>query len=57
MRTVREYETALARNASDTEAFVALERLRHAQKHDRLVTLSETRAQGIERRREGGGAV
>ena len=49
MPTVREYEAALQRNPADTEAFVALRKAyRQAQKHDRLVTLYETRAQGIE---------
>src|SRR5262245_14975348 len=49
MPTVREYETALAKNPADTEAFVALRKAyRQAQKHDRLVTLYETRAQAIE---------
>ena len=49
MPTVREYETALQRNPADTEAFVALRKAyRQAQKHDKLVTLYETRAQAIE---------
>jgi golgin subfamily B member 1 len=49
MPTVREYEAALQRNPADTEAFVALRKTyRQAQKHDRLVTLYETRAQAIE---------
>ena len=49
MPTVREYEAALQRNPADTEAFVALRKAyRQAQKHDRLVTLYETRAQAIE---------
>ena len=49
MPTVREYEAALERNAADTEAFVALRKAyRQAQKHDRLVTLYEARAQAIE---------
>ena len=49
MPTVREYEAAMERNASDTEAFVALRKAyRQAQKHDRLVTLYEARAQAIE---------
>ena len=49
MPTVREYEAAMERNAADTEAFVALRKAyRQAQKHDRLVTLYETRAQAIE---------
>jgi tetratricopeptide (TPR) repeat protein len=49
MPTVREYEAALHRNPADTEAFVALRKAyRQAQKHDRLVTLYETRAQAIE---------
>ena len=49
MPTVREYEAAMERNAADTEAFVALRKAyRQAQKHDRLVTLYEARAQAIE---------
>jgi tetratricopeptide (TPR) repeat protein len=49
MPTVREYEAALHRNPADTEAFVALRKAyRQAQKHDRLVTLYETRAQAID---------
>src|ERR1035438_6374844 len=49
MPTVREYEAALQRNPADTEAFVSLRKAyRQAQKHDRLVTLYETRAQAIE---------
>ncbi len=49
MPTVREYEAALQRNPADTEAFVALRKTyRQSQKHDRLVTLYETRAQAIE---------
>ena len=49
MPTVREYEAAMERNPADTEAFVALRKAyRQAQKHDRLVTLYETRAQAIE---------
>ena len=49
MPTVREYEAAMERNPSDTEAFVALRKAyRQAQKHDRLVTLYEARAQAIE---------
>src|SRR6185312_13041826 len=49
MPTVREYEAALQKNPADTEAFVALRKAyRQAQKHDRLVTLYETRAQAIE---------
>src|SRR4029077_19799809 len=49
MPTVREYEAALQRNPAETEAFVALRKAyRQAQKHDRLVTLYETRAQAIE---------
>ena len=49
MPTVREHETALQRNPADTEAFVALRKAyRQAQKHDKLVTLYETRAQAIE---------
>ena len=49
MPTVREYEAALQRNPADTEAFVALRKAyRQAQKHDKLVTLYETRAQAIE---------
>jgi tetratricopeptide (TPR) repeat protein len=49
MPTVREYEASLQRNPADTEAFVALRKAyRQAQKHDRLVTLYETRAQAIE---------
>ncbi|HET6148528.1 MAG TPA: tetratricopeptide repeat protein [Polyangia bacterium] len=49
MPTVREYETALQRNPADTEAFVALRKAyRQAQKHDKLVTLYEARAQAIE---------
>jgi tetratricopeptide (TPR) repeat protein len=49
MPTVREYEAALQRNPADTEAFVALRKAyRQSQKHDRLVTLYETRAQAIE---------
>ncbi|HVV17760.1 MAG TPA: tetratricopeptide repeat protein [Polyangia bacterium] len=49
MPTVREYEAALQKNPADTEAFVALRKTyRQAQKHDRLVTLYETRAQAIE---------
>ena len=49
MPTVREYEAVLQRNPADTEAFVALRKAyRQAQKHDRLVTLYETRAQAIE---------
>src|SRR3954468_17097251 len=49
MPTVREYVAALQRNPADTEAFVALRKAyRQAQKHDRLVTLYETRAQAIE---------
>ena len=49
MPTVREYEAAIERNAADTEAFVALRKAyRQAQKHDRLVTLYEARAQAIE---------
>jgi tetratricopeptide (TPR) repeat protein len=49
MPTVREYEAALQRNPADTEAFVALRKTyRQAGKHDRLVTLYETRAQAIE---------
>jgi len=49
MPTVREYEAAMDRNAADTEAFVALRKAyRQSQKHDRLVTLYEARAQAIE---------
>lgn len=49
MPTVREYEAALQRNPSDTEAFVALRKaFRQAEAHDKLVTLYETRAQAIE---------
>src|SRR5262249_28807759 len=49
MPTVREYEAAMERNAADTEAFVALRKAyRQSQKHDRLVTLYESRAQAIE---------
>jgi tetratricopeptide (TPR) repeat protein len=49
MPTVREYEAAMERNASDTEAFVALRKAyRQAQKHDKLVVLYEARAQAIE---------
>jgi tetratricopeptide (TPR) repeat protein len=49
MPTVREYEAALQKNPADTEAFVALRKAyRQAQKHDRLVTLYETRAQAID---------
>jgi tetratricopeptide (TPR) repeat protein len=49
MPTVREYEAALQRNPADTEAFVSLRKAyRQAQKHDKLVTLYETRAQAIE---------
>jgi len=49
MPTVREYEAAMERNAADTEAFVALRKAyRQSQKHDRLVTLYEARAQAIE---------
>jgi tetratricopeptide (TPR) repeat protein len=49
MPTVREYEASLQRNPADTEAFVSLRKAyRQAQKHDRLVTLYETRAQAIE---------
>ena len=49
MRTVREHETALQRNPADTDAFVALRKAyRQAQKHDKLVTLYETRAQAIQ---------
>jgi tetratricopeptide (TPR) repeat protein len=49
MPTVREYEATLQRNPADTEAFVSLRKAyRQAQKHDRLVTLYETRAQAIE---------
>ena len=49
MPTVREYEAAMERNPSDTEAFVALRKAyRQSQKHDRLVTLYEARAQAIE---------
>jgi tetratricopeptide (TPR) repeat protein len=49
MPTVREYETALQRNPADTEAFVALRKVyRQAEKHDKLVTLYETRAQAID---------
>jgi tetratricopeptide (TPR) repeat protein len=49
MPTVREYESALQKNPADTEAFVALRKAyRQAQKHDRLVTLYETRAQAID---------
>jgi tetratricopeptide (TPR) repeat protein len=48
MPTVREYEAALERNPADTEAFVALRKAyRQAQQHDKLITLYETRAQGI----------
>jgi tetratricopeptide (TPR) repeat protein len=49
MPTVREYEAALQRNPAETEAFVALRKAyRQAQKHDKLVTLYETRAQAID---------
>ena len=49
MPTVREYEAAMDRNAADTEAFVALRKAyRQSQKHVRLVTLYEARAQAIE---------
>lgn len=49
MPTVREYEAALERNPSDTEAFVALRKAyRQAQQHDRLIILYETRAQALE---------
>jgi tetratricopeptide (TPR) repeat protein len=49
MPTVREYEAAMDRNPADTEAFVALRKAyRQSQKHDRLVTLYERRAQAIE---------
>src|SRR5262245_24494689 len=49
MPTVREYEAAMERNPADTEAFVALRKAyRQSQKHDRLVTLYEARAQAIE---------
>ncbi len=49
MPTVREYEAALQRNPADTEAFVSLRKAyRQGQKHDRLVTLYETRAQAIQ---------
>ena len=48
MPTVREYEAALQRNPSDTEAFVALRKAyRQAEAHDKLVTLYETRAQAV----------
>ena len=49
MPTAREYEAILAKNPADTEAFVALRKaFRQAKEYDRLITLYETRAQGIQ---------
>ncbi|HVZ75168.1 MAG TPA: tetratricopeptide repeat protein [Polyangia bacterium] len=49
MPTVREYEAALQRNPADTEAFVALRKAyRQVEKHDKLVTLYETRALALD---------
>ena len=49
MPSVLEYESALERDPSDTEAFVALRKAyRQAKQHDRLIVLYEKRAQAID---------